>query len=62
MMCVDWNDVVWIGMMSLTLRPSILTSFIKDFFSLFVSTVESFIPHKNVTIRPRDKPWMTGQS
>ena len=40
--------------MSLTLRPSILTSFIKDFFFLFISTVESFIPHKNVTIRPRD--------
>ena len=30
-------------------------------FFLFVSIVESFIPHKNVIIRPRDKPWMTGQ-
>ena len=29
------------------------------FFSLFVSIVESFIPGIIVTIRPRDKPWMT---
>ena len=29
------------------------------FFSLFISIVKSFIPRKTVTIRPRDKPWMT---
>ena len=30
------------------------------FFSLLLSPVEPFIPHKKVIIRPRDK-WMTGQ-
>ena len=50
----DWNDV-------LTLCFSILMSFINDFFSILLSTVESFIPHKKVIIRPHDKPWMTGQ-
>ena len=53
--------LTWIGMMFLTLRSSILMSFIKDFFSILSSTVESFIPHKKVIIRPCDKPWMTGQ-
>ena len=26
-----------------------------------MSIVESFIPRKNVTVRPRDKPWMTNE-
>ena len=33
----------------------------EQFSSLFLSIVESFIPHKNVTIPPRDKPWMTSE-
>ena len=53
-MCVDWNDVF-------DATPFDIDVIYQRFFSLFVSTVESFIPHKNVTIRPRDKPWMTGQ-
>ena len=47
--------------MSLTQCSSLLTLFKEDFFSLFVGTVEPFLPHKNVIIRPRDKPSMTGQ-
>ena len=51
---MDWNDVF-------DPTPFDINVIYQRFFSLFVSTVESFIPHKNVTIRPRDKPWMTGQ-
>ena len=28
---------------------------------ILLNTVEAFIPHEKVIIRPRDKPWMTGQ-
>lgn len=28
-------------------------------FRRFMSVVEMYIPHRNVTIRPREKPWMT---
>ena len=31
------------------------------FFSILLSTVESFISHKKVSIPPRDKPWTTGR-
>ena len=31
------------------------------FFCILLNTVESFMPHEKVIIRPRDKPWMTGQ-
>ena len=51
---VDWNDVF-------DATPFDIDVIYQRFFYLFVGTVESFIPHKNVTIRPRDKPWMTGQ-
>ena len=44
---VDWNDVF-------DATPFDIDVIYQRFFSLFVSTVESFIPHKNVTIRPRD--------
>ena len=30
----------------------------KNWFDCFRGIVESHIPHKTVTIRPRDKPWM----
>ena len=46
------------GMMFLMLHSLILLSFIKDFFSILLSTVESFIPD---ICWPRNKPWMTGQ-
>ena len=32
-----------------------------SFFTLFLGIVESFIPCKNVTVRPRDKPWMMNE-
>jgi len=32
-----------------------------NFFSILLNTVESFIPHEKVIIRPRDKQWITGQ-
>ena len=43
---VDWNDVF-------DATPLDIDVIYQRFFSLFVSTVESFISHKNVTIRPR---------
>ena len=49
-----------IGMI-LTLHSSVYIDVIyQRFFSILLRTVESFIPHKKVIIRPRDK-WMTGQ-
>lgn len=30
-----------------------------NFCTLFFGIVESFIPRKNVTVHPHDKPWMT---
>ena len=51
---VDWNDVFDVVFLDIDLIH-------QRFFSLFLSTVESFIPHNNVIIRLHDKPWMTGQ-
>ena len=49
-----------IGMI-LTLHSSVYIDVIyQRFFSILLRTVESFIPHKKVIIRPRDK-LMTGQ-
>ena len=44
---VDWNYVF-------DATPFDIDVIYQRFFFFFVSTVESFIPHKNVTIRPRD--------
>ena len=30
----------------------------KNWFDCFRGTVESYIPNKTITIRPRNKPWM----
>ena len=44
-------------------QPTVITGLSMQFFffCILLNTVESFMPHEKVIIRPRDKPWMTGQ-
>ena len=44
-----------------TVITGLSTQILLFFFCILLNTVESFMPHEKVIIRPRDKPWMTGQ-
>ena len=51
----DWNDIFIDNLVNINI--DILYD---KWISLFLSIIDSFIPSKMVTIRPRDKPWMNG--
>lgn len=51
----DWNDIFIDNLVNINI--DILYD---KWISLFLSIIDSFIPSRMVTIRPRDKPWMNG--